>query len=660
MLYDNLCLKVNLLFREQSEAFRGKWEEDRIKKVNEARKKYQKAEEEYESIMSVYKKEDVNYKKAYSKYTQAFSRYVKAQTEYDRNDFAQTIKFARINVEPHQIVFFGQIFLIFSILSLMILDIVVFLLSHSLIMTMVAVLGSLIIPFIGYAFIVNYPFMKANSLRIKMLGFMPGAVSYMVMSLYLNPSLEYAVAFASENTEEPLATDLKKILWGVYLREHDTIEEAFVKFAYEWGHWNDGFKRSLYTLRVSSMRSTERERKETLEKASEIIMESSKRDLIAYADALYVPTMILFSLGVMLPLILASLLPITPIGKDMTWVIVLIFDILIPGIVYLYSKKIIAEKPVLTTPPELEVHLTKTEKNTTIIVSIIIGVFFAYLGLRSFDYVTSSFFLWALSIPLAIYLFVTSYPMKTEHDTLIEMNDDFPDALFNVGSRVAEGEPFELALRRVVSLMKGSAIEILFRRILYALKTTRDSLEEILFGKDGILKDKSTKIINTTMRVTLDALKKDNVTAGGMIINIASHLREMKGIEKDMKTKLGSATSMMKLTALYFAPITIAVTMVLYAIILGKLEQVATLLPNNSMFSIGFLKMEHISAYTFSIIMIVYVFLTVVITGYFYTNLMYGDDPIQNRFEMAKMLLIAPILYTLSLYLLNIFFAGFL
>ncbi len=660
MLYEKLCLKVNLLFKEQSEAFRAKWEEDRKKKVDEARKKYLKAEEEYESIMSVYKKDDINYKKAYSKYIQAFSRYVKAQTEYDRNDFAQTIKFARINVEPHQIIFFGQIFLIFSILFLIVLDLIIFLLSHSLIMTLVAVLGSLIIPFIGYAFIVNYPFTKANSLRIKMLGFMPEAVSYMVMSLYLNPSLEHAVAFASENTEEPLATDLKKILWGVYLREYDTIEEAFVKFAYEWGQWNDGFKRALYTLRVSSMRSTERERKETLDKASEIIMESSKRDLIAYAESLYVPTMILFSIGVMLPLILASLLPIAPIGKDLTWLIVLLFDVIIPAMFYVYAKKIITEKPVLTTPPDLKVHLTKTEKNTVIIISILIGALFGYLGLRSFDYVTSSFLLWAISIPIAIYLFVTSYPMKTEHDMLVEMNDDFPDALFNVGSRVAEGEPFELALRRVVDLMRGSAIEILFRRILYSLKTTRDSLEEILFGKDGILMDKSTKVINTTMRVTLDALKKDNVTAGGMIINIASHLREMKGIERDMKTKLGSATGMMQLTALFFAPITIAVTLVLYAVILGKLEQVANLLPNNSMFSIGFLKIQHMSAYTFSIIMLVYVFLTVLITGYFYTNVMYGDDPIQNRFELAKMLIIAPILYTISLYFMNNFFAGFL
>ncbi len=660
MLYDKLCQKVNLMFREQSEEFRNKWEEERKKKVDEARKRYLKAEEEYEKIMSVHKKEDIEYKKAYSKYIREFTKYLRAQTEYDRNDFAQTIKFARLNVEPHQVVFFGQIFLIFSILFFVVVDLIAFLLSHNLIITLFAVLLNIIIPFMGYFFIVNYPFMRANSLRIKMLGFMPEAISYMVMSLYLNPSLEHAVAFASENTEEPLATDLKKILWGVYLREHDTIEDAFVKFAYEWGKWNDSFKRALYTLRISSMRSTEEERKETLDKASLIIMEGSKRDLIAYAEALYVPTMILFSIGVMLPLILASLLPITPIGEDMTWLLVVIFDITIPLGFFLYAKKIIDEKPVLSTPPELEVHMTKNEKNMLIVISVLVGAIFFYLGLVNVNYVGSSWFLWAFSIPLAIYLIVTSYPMKPEHDAIVEMNDDFPDALFNVGSRVAEGEPFEVALQRVIALMKGSAIEILFRRILYSLKTTRDSLEEILFGQNGILKDKSTKVINTTMRVTLDAMRKDNITAGNMIISIANHLREMKGIERDMKTKLRSATSMMQMTALYFAPITIAVTLVLYAVISGKLEQVSAILPENSMFSIGFLKVHHISPYAFSIIMIIYTFLTVIITGYFYNNLMYGDDPIQNRYELGKMLIIAPILYTVSLYFLDKFFAGFL
>ncbi len=660
MLYDKLCLKVNLLFKDKSEDFRDKWEEERKKKVEEARKKYLKAEEEYEKVMSVHKKDEVEYKKAYSNYIKEFTKYLKVQTEYDRDDFAQTIKFARLNVEPYQVVFFAQVFLIFSILFLLVVDIFVFILTHNLLMTMFAALFSIIIPFVGYFFILNYPFMKANSLRIKMLGFMPEAISYMVMSLYLNPSLEHAVAFASENTEEPLSSDLKKILWGVYLREYDTIEEAFVKFAYEWGQWNDSFKRSLYTLRISSMRSTDKERKETLDKASEIIMEGSKRDLIAYAESLYVPTMVLFSMGVMLPLILASLLPILPIGKDMTWLIALTFDVLIPGMFLIYAMKIINEKPVLTSPPDLKVHMTKREKNTLIVISLVVGAIFFFMGTRGHDYVTSSFFLWGLSIPIAIYFFATSAPVKPERDMIVAMNDEFPDALFNIGSRVAEGEPFEVATQNVVNLMRGSSIEILFRRILYSLKTTRDSLYEILFGNDGILKDKSTKVINTTMRVTLDAMKKDNITAGNMIISIANHLRDMKGVEKDMMTKLKSATSMMQMTALYFAPITIAVTLVLYAVILGKLEAVSTLLPNNNMFSIGFLKMQHISAYDFSIIMIVYVFFTVLITGYFYTYVMYGDDKIQIKFELAKMMVVAPILYTISLYFLKVFFAGFM
>ncbi len=658
--FDDVCLKVNLMFKEMSDNFQIKWEEDRKKKVETAKKRYLEAEEEYEKIMSEYKKTDVEYQKSYKKYTQEFSKYIKAQKEYDVDEYAQTIKFARLKSEPYQIMFFGQMFLIFSLLFLMIVDVIVFILSHSLIMTLVSVFVSIILPFIGYLLIVNYPFMKSNSLRIRMLGFMPEAVSYMVMSLYLNPSLEHAIAFASENTEEPLSSDLKKILWEVYLREYDAIEDSFVAFAYDWGRWNDGFKRALYTLRTSTMRSTEDERKETLDKASKIMMESSKRDLLAYADSLYVPTMILFTVGVMLPLILASLMPITPIGASYTWVVVLLFDVAIPLMFFVYSKKIIEEKPVLTLPPDLKVPMTKQEHTLLIVVSLLVGAIFFFFGLINTNYIYSSLFLWALSIPLAIYLFFTSYPLKMERDTIVEMNDDFPDALFNLGSRIAEGEPFESAMERVVALMRGSAIEVLLRRILYSLKTTRDSLEEILFGNDGILRDKSTKVINTTMRVTVDAMKKDNLTAGNMIISIASHLRDMKGIEKEMKSRIGSATSMMQMTALYFGPITIAVTMVLYAVILGKLEAVMNIIPDNSVFSIGFLKMHHISAYNFSIIMVIYVFFTVLITGYFYTNVMYGDDRIQNRFELAKMMLIAPILYTVSLYFLNNFFAGFM
>ncbi len=660
MLFEDLCLKFNQLFKEQSEKFGEKFKRQREERLKNARERYKKAEIEYEEAMGMYKRGDVRYTKAYKKYTREFANLIKEETEYDRNEYALNIKFARLNLEPYQVFFFAQMLLIFLFIVFIFFDIITFFISHSIIATFVMIFLNVIIPFIIYLFIVNYPLMRARGLRIKMLGFMPEAISYMVMSLYLNPSLEHAVAFAGENTDEPLATDLKKILWSTYLREYDTVEDAFVAFAYDWGEWNDSFKRALYTLRTSTMRADERERRTTLDKASDIMMDGAKRDLIAYADALYVPTMIFFSVGVMLPLIFASILPLLPIGKDFLWLIVVVFDVITPFFFYLYARKIVEEKPILTTPPDLRVPLTKNERYLIIAIAVIVGAILFYFGLRKLDYVNSSLFFWALSIPFAIYLYATSYPAKTERDLIVNMNNDFPDALFNLGSRVAEGEPFESAMEKVVRLMRGSAVEILFRRILYALKTTRDSLEDILFGDKGILKEKSTKVINTSMKATLDAMKKDNVTAGNMIASIATHLRDMKGIEKDMQTRLRSATSMMELTSVYFAPITIAVTMVLYAVILGKLEQVSAVLPPTSVFSIGFLRVKHISAFSFSVIMIVYLFFTVMITGYFYTNIMYGKDRIQNRLEMAKMLIIAPLMYTISIYFINMFFAGFI
>jgi len=659
-LYEKLCLKINEIFPKQSEEFRKKYEKERKKKLDEARKRYRKAEEEFEKVQAEHGREDVEYIKAYKKYTKAFTELIKVEDEYNNDPYALAIKFARIGLEPYQIFFASQLLFIILFTFMMLGIVIVFIITHNLISTIAFSIFAVLFPTVFYLYLVNYPLSKAKQMRIKTLGYMPEAISYLVMSLYLTPSLERAVAFASENLDEPLSSDLKKVLWKIYLRETDSVEEAFMEFSYEWGKWNDSFKRALYAIRTSTLRSDEKERRDILEKASEIMMQGSRRDLIAYADALYFPTMLLFSLGVMLPLLLASLLPIMPVGEEYAWAIALVFDFLIPFFMLWYALKIVGEKPVLSTPPQLKMPLKKNEKYILIAICLVISAVFIYIGiLNAGSLIASIYYLMALSIPLAIYLLVQSIPLKSEHDFLIAMNEDFPDALFQIGSRVAEGEPFESAMKKVVKLMRGTAVEVLFRRILYSLRTTRKSVEEILFGRDGILKERSTKMINTSMKVSLEAINKDPQTAGNIITSVATHLRELKGIERDMKNRLASATGMMRLTSLFFAPITIAVTLVLYSVILGRLEQITPLIPSESPFAVGFLKIKHTSAYVFSIIMVIYLFLTTIITGYFHGNIMNGDDPVQNKMDLGIMLIISSVVYAISLLIFLGFFGGY-
>jgi hypothetical protein len=45
---------------------------------------------------------------------------------------------------------------------------------------------------------------------------MPEVMSYVVMSMKIVPNMEKAVHFAAENSNRPLARDLRKMLWNLH------------------------------------------------------------------------------------------------------------------------------------------------------------------------------------------------------------------------------------------------------------------------------------------------------------------------------------------------------------------------------------------------------------------------------------------------------------
>jgi hypothetical protein len=61
----------------------------------------------------------------------------------------------------------------------------------------------------------------------------PEAVNYLVMSMRLSPSVSKTVAFAADSSDELITSELKKVLWNIYMREYDSFEDSFLAFAYE-------------------------------------------------------------------------------------------------------------------------------------------------------------------------------------------------------------------------------------------------------------------------------------------------------------------------------------------------------------------------------------------------------------------------------------------
>ena len=90
----------------------------------------------------------------------------------------------------------------------------------------------------------------------------------------------------------------------------ESVEEGLDDLAYKWGDKSDDFKHALMLIRSSLIESDAERRSELLEKASSDVLEGSKEKMDLYARELSQPTVYLYYFGILLPLLLAIILPI--------------------------------------------------------------------------------------------------------------------------------------------------------------------------------------------------------------------------------------------------------------------------------------------------------------------------------------------------------------
>jgi hypothetical protein len=219
-----------------------------------------------------------------------------------------------------------------------------------------------LLPFVLVAFVLtnlvqSYPLNAANLEKTKALTYVPEMVGYMIMSMKLVPNLEKAVEFSADHGTGKIANDFKRLLWDVQLGVHTTVSEALDLLAYRWGKYSDEFKQALMRIRASVLENTEAKRYQLLDATMTSILESIKNKMEQYARELSQPSVLLFYMGVLLPLILIIVLPVGSAfsGQAMATapVLILLYNIMIPAATFFFARDVITRRPPTQEIPEI-------------------------------------------------------------------------------------------------------------------------------------------------------------------------------------------------------------------------------------------------------------------------------------------------------------------
>lgn len=291
----------------------------------------------------------------------------------------------------------------------------------------------------------NYPISAAKDEQTKALTYVPEIIGYMIMSMKLVPNLEKAVEFSAVHGKGKIANEFKRLIWDVQLGVYNTLSEGLDAIAYNWGKYSSEFKQALMMIRASVLENTEAKRYALLDKTMETVLTSIREKMETYARSLSQPSIVLFYLGVLLPLILIIILPVGSAftGQAMARpeILILVYNIIIPLIAFFFAINLIKKRPPTYTPPKIpgnhpdlfgkyKMKLGKTKLDIRIFIAII-----AIAGIFT-SYAVSSFGIPAISFESGTEQEYLVQPDQTEESVLIAAG--LPVNYFDEDGRLAQ------------------------------------------------------------------------------------------------------------------------------------------------------------------------------------------------------------------------------
>ena len=624
--------------------------------------------------------------------------------KYFPQDYLNNLNFTGFDIEPYDILLLSYTAALLSFLGFFIFDLCIILsygenISDIDLLT-VLLMGSvtLIVPIVLMNLLAGYPKTYAKYMKIHSLGDIPEILSYLVMYLKLVPNLENSVRFAASESSTVLAQDLRKLLWDMEIRVYHGIDDALTNFATTWGEWSEYFKRALHLIRSSVHEKEEASRILTLNRALDIALDGTKEMMNEFANKLHQPTMVIYSIGIMIPLACVAMLPAAGlVGMKITiFQVFFLYDIILPLFIFFYTRKILLSRPATFNPPKIPddhpdiSHINKKRRLTiAILVGVLTslpGVFFLLLpvmyptgsrnqiisfivnpeGLNTFFPVTL-FIIWGFTAAVSSYCLSVYYPYKKVRDNIKKIESEFGDALYILGKRLSEDKSPEESFMYVAQTMDGSEIGRIFNQTGYNLTAMHTNLKDAMFSDEyGSLKHVHSDRVKAIMRLFVEGIKKSQKAVSISIIRIADHLKGLQEIENKIKDTLYSLTSTLRATVTIFAPliggITLAITKLITSIlggISGKIptETVSGASSNIPSIATSF-SVQNVRPEFFVLVIGIYLLELIFLMVKFTNGIDEGDDKATYMYSLGKIMPTSIIVFSLTVIIGQIMFAS--
>jgi hypothetical protein len=569
--------------------------------------------------------------KGYEKWANGLGKSIKIKpSEKDGQRLQKSINAAHMSIEPWQalglsVVAFFLVFFLGLVISVAIAMVKGGFSNFPVLFFILVVIFSIFL----FYFLNGYPDRLAKKWRLKASSQMVPAILYLVVYMRHTPNLEKAVAFAADHLDYPLALDFKKVFYDVEVGKFSTIKASLDNYLETWRDHSTEFIEAFHLIESSLFEPDNARRISTLEKSLQVILDGVYDKMLKFTHSVRSPLTNVYMLGVVLPTLALALLPLASamIGDFFNYAhVFIIFNLLIPFFVFYLTDKILMLRPgghgetdLLERNPLYPKYKSNSHYVNAFVMALpflIIGLLplifqftglpdamglqkdytFAELGIGVlgdapfFGFVETGsgvkgpFGIGALVLgmffPIGLSLFFsTAYRNKTK-DLIVErkktkqLEKEFNNSLFQLGNRLGNGVPPELAFGKVAESTKNLVTGNFFRKVNYNIQQMGMGVEKAVFDKRrGAINQFPSNLIATSMRILIESSKKGLKIAAISLMSISEYVKNINKITTRLKDMLAEIASDMKSNMTFLAPLLSGIVVGLAAMITSILSK---------------------------------------------------------------------------------------
>lgn len=267
----------------------------------------------------------------------------------------------------------------------------------------------------------------------------------------------------------------------------------------------------------------------------------------------------------------------------------------------------------------------------------------------------SLFVVIGIGVSLGTYYSLRSKNVIKIREKTRALEEEFSSALFQLGNRLGDGLPAELAFGKVAQTMQGTVSGEFFSVAEQNITKLGMGLEQSLFDRRvGAVVTFPSNVIESSMKVLAESIKKGPRIAAQALLSMSRYIQEIHHVEERLKDLMEEVITSMKSQIKFLTPaiagIVIGITSMISAILTrlnSKLTEISTQgvgteNPMGDMLSIFGIGMP---TFYFQIVVGIYIVQIVYILSVLSNGIENGADKLAERYELGKNLINSTLLY---------------